>query len=113
MTKEPNFKNKDNLVYCLNIALPCYDEFMENLSKKEVLDLIKDINMFFKYGMKAINEEPFEVSEFLDNTAMKQFLADRESDRLQLLSITSNAWSGIWHFHEAIVPEKYKKDLPK
>lgn len=105
----PKFKNRDNLIYCLNSNLPYYDQVIKSYSKKQVLDLIKDLETFQDYMMLVIEKEKFGMKEFFNENLMKDFLENKAQQRLQIISLVSNVWSGIWNFHENILPEKFKK----
>ncbi len=107
---EPKFKNKDNLIHCLNRPFCYFDEQLEAYSKKEVLDLISDLDKFQDYMMKIIEKEPFGDAEFFSTFKMKLFMENKVKQRLEIVSLVTNVWSGIWHFHESIVPEKYKDE---
>ena len=105
----PKFKNKDNLIYCLNSSLPYYDQVLKTYNKKQVLDLINDLEKFQDHMMLVIEKEKFGMKEFLSDNKMKEFVENKAQQRLQIMSLVSNIWSGIWRFHENILPEKFKK----
>jgi len=106
---DPQFKNKENLIYCLNTPFAYYDyEGLGKFSKKEVLNLIQDLDTFFDYITETIHKEPFGEAEFFNQKKMDEFIKNKEKMRIDLVDITSNVWSGIWHFHEDVVPKKYK-----
>ena len=109
MTTEPKFKNKDNLIQCLN-EIGYFNTKLQAYSKKEVLDLISDLDKFQDYCMKLIEKEPFGNNEFFSNSKMKEFINDKTKQRLEVVNLVTNVWIGIWRFHTDIVPEKYKDE---